>query len=210
MYSEKITPKVERLFDDLRAKIDAILENSGFSSSAVDEIVKAVSVETSSRSKSILSDMLFDLSDQLFETPFFADDVSRRNRFTELNVRQEIMDKYKFSANGMNYKEASCIIQALKVGGATFVAIGATEVGYVLIKGLEFSCLVPIPVGVLVAATLGAALVEYFAVAPSKNKKELCQVIDKYLNGTQTQFLAWFDEVERYFNKRVDEFQKTY
>ena len=209
MYSQKINPKVDVMFDDLRKKVHSIVSESSTSNEAIKNVTKLVSSELATRSKLILSDMLFDLSDKLLETDFFAD-IARQNRFFEINLRQEILSKYQFSTSTtVNYKEASRTVQALKVGGATLAIGGVAEIGAVLVAGLSLSSLVPIPISALVVASIGAALTDYYAVEPKKNKKALAQALDSYLAVAKQQFLNWFDEVEKYFNMRVEEIKKT-
>lgn len=209
MYSTTIKPKVDVMFNDLRKKVSAIVIESSTSNEAINNVTKLVSSELAARSKSILSDMLFDLSDKLMDTEFFAD-IARQNRFAEINLRQEILSKYQFApSTTVNYREASRTVQALKVGGATFVVGGAIEIGVVLIAGLSISNLVPIPISILIVASIGAALADYYAIEPAKNKKALAQALDNYLVYAKQQFLNWFDEVEKYFNVRVEEIKQA-
>ena len=209
MYSTTIKPKVDVMFNDLRKKVSAIVIESSTSKEAINNVTKLVSSELAARSKSILSDMLFDLSDKLIDTEFFAD-IAKQNRFAEINLRQEILSKYQFApSTTVNYREASRTVQALKVGGATFVVGGAIEIGVVLIAGLSISNLVPIPISILIVASIGAALADYYAIEPAKNKKALAQALDNYLVDAKQQFLNWFDEVEKYFNVRVEEIKQA-
>lgn len=209
MYSTTIKPKVDVMFNDLRKKVAAIVIESSTSNEAINNVTKLVSSELAARSKSILSDMLFDLSDKLIDTEFFAD-IAKQNRFAEINLRQEILSKYQFApSTTVNYREASRTVQALKVGGATFVVGGAIEIGVVLIAGLSISNLVPIPISILIVASIGAALADYYAIEPAKNKKALAQALDNYLVDAKQQFLNWFDEVEKYFNVRVEEIKQA-
>lgn len=209
MYSTTIKPKVDTMFTDLREKVATIVAESSDSNEAVATVTKLVSSELSTRSKSILSDMLFDLSDNLMETEFFLD-ISKQNKFYEINLRQEILNKYQFApSTTVNYQEASRKIQALKVGGATLLAGGVIEVGVVLIAGLSLSSLVPVPIGLLIIASIGAAVADYYAIEPARNKKALAAALDNYLVQAQKQFLGWFDEVEVFFNKRVEEIKQT-
>ncbi len=209
MYSSKINSKVDVMFDELQKKVSTIVASSSTSREAIDRVTATVSSELTARSKSILSDMLFDLSDDLMETGFFKD-ISRQNKFSEINLRQEILNKYKFApSTTVDYKVASKEIEALAVGGTFFVVGGLIEVGTVLIKGLSMSSLVPIPISVLLVASIGAALADYLAVSPNRSKKQMVIVIDNYLDQVKKQFLNWFDEVEYYFNMRVEEIKKT-
>ena len=209
MYSESIKTKVDVMFDDLRKRVNTIVSEASTSKKATEKVTKLVSSELATRSKSILSDMLFDLTDALMETDYFKD-ISKQNRFTEINLRQEILSKYQFApSETVDYNVASRGITALMVGGATFVVGGAIEVGYILISGLTFSSLVPIPISVLIVASIGAALADYYAVEPKRSKKAMVNACDNYLDQTQKQFIGWFDEVENYFNKRVEEIKQT-
>lgn len=209
MYSSKINSKVDAMFDELQKKVSAIVASLSTSREAIDRVTATVSSELTARSKSILSDMLFDLSDDLMETEFFKD-ISRQNKFSEINLRQEILNKYKFMpSTTVDYKAATREIEALAVGGTVLVIGGVIEVGAVLIKGLSLSSLAPIPIGILLVASIGAALADYFAVSSSRSKKQMVNAIDNYLVQVKKQFLNWFDEVENYFNMRVEEIKKT-
>lgn len=209
MYSVTIKSKVDAMFDELRKKVSAIVIGSSTSKEAITAVTKLVSSELATRSKSILSDMLFELSDKLLHTEFFAD-ITRQNRFFEINLRQEIFNKYRFEPiKTVNYNEASRTAQALKVGGVTLGVGGVVEIGVVLSAGLSLSTLVPIPISVLIVASIGAALADYYTIEPAKNKKALAQALDNYLVDAKQQFLNWFDEVEKYFNMRVEEIKKT-
>lgn len=209
MYSTTIKPKVDAMFTELRKKVATIVSESSTSDEAIAAVTKLVSSELTTRSKSIMSDMLFELSDTLMETEFFSD-ISRQNKFFEINLRQEILNKYQFApSTTVNYREASREIQALKVGGTVLVVGGVVEVGVVLISGLSLSSLVPVPISVLIVASIGVAVADYYAIEPTRSKKTLGQALDNYLMQVQGQFLEWFDEVELFFNKRVEEIKKT-
>ena len=116
------------------------------------------------------------------------------------------MSKYQFTLSAtVDFNEASREIEALAVGGATLVVGGVAEIGIVLAKGLTLAYLVPIPISVLIAASIGAALADYYAVSTKRSKKAMASALENYLLKTQQQFIRWFDEVENYFNSRVDE-----
>lgn len=209
MYRTKIEPKIDKMFNDLINKVNDIVERSSSSKETITLTTSLVSSELAIRSQSILSDMIFYLTNSLLKTEFFSD-VSKRNKFYRVNLRSEIINKYQFSpASSVNYKEVSRELQALKVGGVTLAAGGAIEVGAVLISGLSLSSLVPIPIAALVAVSIGAALTDYYAIEPARSKKALKGALDNYLTQTKGQFLNWFDEIERYFNKRVEEIKQT-
>ena len=86
---------------------------------------------------------------------------------------------------------------------------GVIEIGVVLAAGLSLSNLVPFPISVLVVASIGAALTDYFTIEPARNKKNLAHALDMYLINAKEQFLEWFDKIEQFFNKRVEEIKQT-
>lgn len=209
MYSTKIQPKIDKMFGELKMRVASIIAESSSSKEATNKITETVSSELATRSKSLLSDMLFDLNDALMETDYFSD-ISKQNRFTEVNLRKEILDKYQFAASStIDYNEASRKINALAIGGGILIVGGAIEVGYVLIKGLSLSTLIPIPISVLIVASIGTALTDYYKIEPNRSKKTLNISINNYLDQVKAQFIAWFDEVENYYNKRVEEIKQT-
>ena len=181
MYSSKIESKVDTIFKELQKKTSTMVVGSSTSREATDRVTAIISSELTARSKSILSDMLFELSDALMETEFFKD-ISRQNKFLEINLRQEILNKYNFTpSTTVDYRVASREIEALIAGGSVLVAGGVIEVGTVLSKGLSLSRLVPIPISVLLVASIGTALVDYFAISPNRNKKQMVNAINHYL-----------------------------
>ena len=205
MCSKKIESKVDVMFIDLSNRVNSILMDSFNLDEAKKNIIELVSSELTINSQYILSDMLFDLRKATLHTDFFAD-VSRQNRFSQVNLRHEIMSKYQFTpSTTVNYKEASKTVQALKIGGATFVVGGAAEIGAALAAGLSVSSLVPIPISILIVASIGAALADYHVLEPAKNKKRLAQAVKAYLEEVRKQFLEWFNDVEQYYNRRVKE-----
>ena len=205
MYSEKIESKVNAMFSDLSRRINSTLIDSFTAEEAITSVIQLVSSELTIRSQTILSDMLYELTNDTLNTDFFAD-IGRQNLFFEINLRYEIMSKYQFTpSTTVNYKEASKTVQALKIGGATFVVGGAAEIGAALAAGLSVSSLVPIPISILIVASIGAALADYHVLEPAKNKKRLAQAVKAYLEEVRKQFLEWFNDVEQYYNRRVKE-----
>lgn len=209
MYSTIIKPKVDAMFSDLSKRANEIIAKATSVDDAIARATHLVSSEVSTRSKTILSDMLDDLTNSVLETEFFAD-ISKQNAFYRVNLQEEILGKYQFAPSAsVNYVEASRALQALKVGGLTFAAGAAIEVGVVLIAGLSLSSLVPIPLSALIVASIGAALTDYYAIEPARNKKNLAIAFEEYLRQAKQQFLNWFDEVEHFFNQRVEEIKQT-
>ena len=204
-------PKVRTMFEELGKTANRIISETVNVHEAAGRIVRIVSSETASRSNSIMSDMLFDLNDELMASEFFTSDIVRQNRFYEFNLRKEILDKYQFeSCATLNFKDAEQqIARMIKVIGCTATGVTIVGAGAVLIRGLALSSLVaPIPVGILVFATIGVTLTDYLT-GSNKDRRALRKAIDDYLHDAQRSFLNWFDEIERYFNKRTEEFKQT-
>ena len=149
-----------------------------------------------------MSDMLLDLTDRFLKKEF-ADDVAKRNRFREANLRQEILDKYQFSATdsipNLDYS-----------GGKDDAALhgGVAGISAILVAGL-CTTLAPLPIGILVGSALGIVIYKHLSKSPRQNKREMETLLDSFFDAAQKQFLLWFDGVEEYFNKRANEIKKT-
>lgn len=155
MYSDAIKSKIDKMFSDLRNEIQRSVDESFSSNDAVNTICDYVRLEMESRSKTMLSDMLFELNDSVLQTSFFADNIAGQNAFLAHNLRQEVLSKYQFTTTTtINYQEASRVVEAVKIGSGVLVVGGVCEIGIVLIGGLSISSLVPISVGMLFALAL--------------------------------------------------------
>lgn len=208
MYTDKIKPKIEKMFDDIKIKVQRLVIGENSTDVVVEKVSRCVNSEITSRSKTILTDMLFDLSNAVLQTPDFSD-IALQNKFMELNLRQEIMNKYSLKLNtSINYKEKHRMMEATKTGGIVLAIGSACGLAGTFVTGLPYSALIPTPLGILVVVAFCAAVIDYMFVEPHKNKKNLSQAIDRYLITVKEQFLNWFDEIENHFNKRVNEFKK--
>ncbi|MEH3413299.1 hypothetical protein [Phytobacter diazotrophicus] len=210
MYSEMIAPKIDKMFNDLRIEIQEVIYETGSLNDAINNIYQRVISETTSRSELMLGDMLFELDRALFNTPFFADNFSRKNEFSSLGLRKEITNKYQFTTAAIvNYQEASRIMHAFKIGGGILIFGGVLGLGVIVSSGLELSSLVPIPVSALFAAAIGAAMMDYLVIEPQKSKKRFSSAVDKYLSEAKEQYFNWFDSVEDYYNMRVAQIKEA-
>lgn len=218
MYSETVKPEVHEVFRKIGEKVSDIVMDSQTVKAATDNAARVISSELSSWSGDILSDMLSLLSKELMKTEFFVSDVDRRNQFNRKNLTHEILSKYEFEPEeGIDYTDVSKLMKALKAGGISLASGAAVEIGVVLIKKLPLSSLAPVPVSVLLAVSVLTTVAAYFAAKLEENsekgrkrsKRELIGAFDEYLSQTEKQFLSWLDEVEKYFNMRVEEIKKT-
>ena len=112
MYSTTIKSKVDKMFSDLGKQAREIISISTSMNDAANHATRLVSSEVSTRSKTILSDMLYDLTSDLMGTEFFSD-ISKQNAFYRVDLQEEILSKYQYAPSAsVNYKEASRTIQA--------------------------------------------------------------------------------------------------
>lgn len=213
MYSETIRPKVEQMFDELRTMAHGIVDSSKTAKAATERIGCIVESETSTQSEIILEDMLFELTNTLFDDPFF-EDLARRNGFRKADLKQEILDKYRFQADvDINYQDAPRLVKALELGGAGLVGAALGKFGPVGVRAairFIWGRSLPAPstqlsVSIVVAAALVGMLVEHCLVQPNRSKRKFKKAVDCYLEEAKRLFLLWFDEVEAYFYTRAGE-----
>ncbi len=196
MYSKTLKSKIEVMFSEMGDKVSDIITNAPSFRMASDNIATLVASETATRSKTMLSDLYSEMSKQVLDS---LHDISKQNRFYEVNLRQEIFDKYNFEvpSNGINFKEANRVYCSIAAG------VGTMAVGSVFVFALS-STGPAIPIALVVAASIAAFCASYFKAMPSTNKSNFNTAVNKYLLEVKLEYIAWFDEVERYFNTRAE------
>ena len=123
------------------------------------------------------------------------EDIERKSKFYETNIKKEILEKYKFQVtNKIDYKEANKLYTSLGMAAGTMAIGGILK--YVLQNNIN------IPFIVIICGAVMAFGASYF-LKPSVNKKNLEKAVDEFLDKTKKEFIAWFDEIEKYYNKRV-------
>jgi hypothetical protein len=197
MYSKSLEPKINKMFSEIGGKVSEIISNAPSMSEASESIANLVASETATRSKTMLSDMFAALSTQVMDS---IADVAGKNRFYEANLRQELFDKYVFDVphGGINFTEANRVYTSLAAGAGTGLA------GSVLVFALSRAAPV-VPIALVVAASVAVFCTWYFKVTPDGNKEKFAAAVDKYLSEVKSGYISWFDEVERYFNRRAEE-----
>lgn len=203
MYSDILKSKIDKMFDEISEKVSDAIAVSTTKEIAADNISRIVASATTSRSKTMLSDMYSDLSKAVLDK---ISDVSIQNRFYEADLRKEIFDKYDFLSNleNFDYKEINRLKISLGVGAGA-LAVGGTGIGiYAALSHALISTLV-IPIAIVFAVAVGAFCASYFVATEKINKSKFKAAILAYLEAVKKDYISWFDEIEVYFNKRVEE-----
>ncbi len=202
MYSKKLESKINQMFAEIRIKVADIIASETSLKVACSEISKSVACETAARSETMLSDLCSELCTQVIDS---LPDASMRNQFRYADLEQEISKKYIFSVpgEGIDFKEANRVFTS-SVAGA-----GPAIVGGLLVYALSPAASA-LPIAIVVAASVSAFCVSYLKVTPSVNKSNFKAAVNKYLMEIKASYIAWFEEVERYFNKRADEIRRSF
>lgn len=198
-YSATLKPRVEDMFSQLSVKARETIKFAPTVSSASQSIAEIVASETTMRSKTMLEDMYSYLSKQVLEQPIFSD-TNNQNRFYELNLRKELFDKYRFDVpvKGIDYIEANRTVTSVAA------SVGTGIVGGVLIAAISPTSLV-VPVAIVIGAAVATFCVSYFKAVPDMDKGRFATALDEFLATVKEDLLNWFDEIQAYFERRVQE-----
>ncbi|WP_202109131.1 hypothetical protein [Succinivibrio dextrinosolvens] len=214
MFTQDNKSKIDLIFNEIEKTNTEIIKDSGENTYSANRIYTHISSELSIRSKSLLSDMLFTLNEQLMNEDFFHD-ISRQNKYMELNLRKEILNKFSFSVTKeINYKTTSKSVRALKIGGITLTLECLVVISKMLMSGISPSKIAskmgPGALSLILAISIGAVLADYYLIEPASNKKSFNTAINNFLYYEKQNFIRWFDEIEQYFFKRVNEIKQTF
>lgn len=158
------------------------------------KIIDKITLDLTIKSKMLITDIYSDMSKKTLASKEF-EDIERKSKFYETNIKKEILEKYKFQVtNKIDYKEANKLYTSLGIAAGTMTLGGILK--YVLQNHIN------IPFIIIICGAFIAFGVVYF-LKPSEDKRSLEKSVDEFLDKTKKEFIAWFDEIERYYNKRV-------
>lgn len=185
---------IDEIFLDLKKESYEVFNLSSNIDSIIKKIIDKISLDLTIKSKMLITDIYSEMSKRTLASKEF-EDIERKSKFYETNIKKEIFEKYKFQVtNKIDYKEANKLYTSLGKAAGTMAIGGILK--YVLQNNINIPFIVIICGAVMV---FGAS---YF-LKPSVNKKNLEKAVDEFLDKTKKEFIAWFHEIEKYYNKRV-------
>ena len=186
--------EINEVFSDLKEKLYKLFNLSSNIDIVSKKIIEKTSLELTIESKMMITDMYSEMSKKTLSSKEF-ETIERKNRFYELDIQNEILEKYKFKVTDkIDYKEANKLYTSLGMAAGTMAIGGILK--YVLQNNIN------IPFIVIICGAVMAFGASYF-LKPSVNKKNLEKAVDEFLDKTKKEFIAWFYEIEEYYNRRV-------
>ena len=185
---------IDEIFLDLKKESYEVFNLSSNIDIINKKIIDKISLDLTIKSKMLIIDLYSEMSKRTLASKEF-EDIERKSKFYETNIKKEIFEKYKFQVtNKIDYKEANKLYTSLGISAGTMAIGGILK--YVLQNNIN------IPFIVIICGAIMAFGVTYFS-KPSADKRNLEKAVDEFLDKTKKEFIAWFDEIEKYYNKRV-------
>jgi len=69
---------------------------------------------------------------------------------------------------------------------------------------------VNVPIVIIIAGAVAAFCVSYFKILPNQNKVNFRRAIEDFLSESKKEFIVWFDEIEIYYNERIQRLVNTF
>jgi hypothetical protein len=185
---------IDEIFLDLKKESYEVFNLSSNIDIISKKIIDKISLDLTIKSKMLITDLYSEMSKRTLASKEF-EDIERKSKFYETNIKKEIFEKYKFQVtNKIDYKEANKLYTSLGMAAGTMAIGGILK--YVLQNNIN------IPFIVIICGAIMAFGATYF-LKPSVNKKNLEKAVDEFLDKTKKEFIAWFHEIEEYYNRRV-------
>ena len=185
---------IDEIFLDLKKESYEVFNLSSNIDIINKKIIDKISLDLTIKSKMLITDLYSEMSKRTLASKEF-EDIERKSKFYETNIKKEIFEKYKFQVtNKIDYKEANKLYTSLGMAAGTMAIGGILK--YVLQNNIN------IPFIVIICGAFIAFGATYF-LKPSVNKKNLEKAVDEFLDKTKKEFIAWFDEIKEYYNRRV-------
>lgn len=209
MYNkEKIQRKVDLIFEELSTQAMQLIESNSNLASVSEQITRSISGELIVRSKTLITDIYAEMSKHTLSSAEF-EDAEHKNMFFTSNLRADLLEKYRFEIKNVDaYKKGINYHEINKIYASLTVAAGTATIGGVLSYALTHT--VSIPIVVIIAGAVSAFCASYFLAVPKTNKAAFKKAILMYLEEMKKDFLKWLDDVEIYYNKRINELIKSF
>jgi hypothetical protein len=218
MSSAKVKEHIKKLFVEINEDVSEIIDASPDSEIATTNIIEYVSTKITAATGGYMADLYGALSkDTLNELIFHS--AENANKFYELNLRQQIADAYRFDiqdlnsySQGVNYKSITQSYMDALIKGGVVVVSAAVGAGLAALLRKMLWGVVKLPMVVVIAGAIlcgGLGAYAYGQTSPKKSKKKYASAVHTFLSHLETDLMDWVDEVERFYNQKVDELKKT-
>ena len=194
-----LKPYIKKLFDDIRSHVLDIENKPKQKERVMKEICDYVMQKITAESKSMLSSFYSSLIDDTLSQEPFLNNTKNKNKFYRRDIMSLIFEKYNFSTGkDIDYKQAYDKYYSLPI------SFGTAGIGIIL--SIALSKIIIIPVSLIVAGSL------YYFISEQekkKNKDKYKISIELYLDSIESEILVWFENIEAFYNKQVEELKSN-
>ena len=196
MYSDTIVTKINALFSDLFEKSCKIVDLSIDLKTINDEIYNIVSLELSSRSKSMMSDLLY-MASKKYLSSMDPMDIRLQNKFLGLELTDVLLKKFEFNNNKRFIYDGGVALGVFTISGGFIKFLMGTLVGgYIIIPTMS--------------SLVVAVLLDHFIIKDKVEKQEIKRAISSYLLNLKEQFIHNLNCVESEFYERLGDFESSF
>ena len=118
-----INKNIDNIFSDLKKESYKLFNLSSNIDSVSKKIADKISLDLTVKSKMLITDLYSEMSKKTLLSEEF-EDIERKSKFYETDIKKEILEKYKFKVtNKIDYKEANKLYTSLGMAAGT-MALG--------------------------------------------------------------------------------------
>ena len=196
---EALMPSIKKTFVDIRSHVSDLEKNIEQKELVIKAVCDYVTQTITEESKSLLSTFYSSLMDETMSQEPFLNNTKNKNQFYRLDILNMIFEKYNFSVTkDIDYK------QAYEKSSSLPVPAGAVGIGIIL--SIALSNFIIIPISLVIAGGLYYFISEQ---GKEKNKDGFKAAIDRYLDSVESELCVWFQNVEEFYDKQVEELLST-
>jgi hypothetical protein len=198
-FSSSIEVKIDDLISTFLNKTQKLL-NDNLSLNEVSKIIyNNIVSEISLKSKTLLEDLYSYLTNQVLKTTEFSD-INTQYNFYKINLRKEISQNFSFIVQSYKLN----FIETRKFTFSSGIGVGSGILCYILITiFLPTNFLIPLFVSI--GSSVAVYYILYSKIILYYDKKRFFIYLLNFLRKIKNDFLLWFDEVQIYFEKRVND-----
>lgn len=191
---KKIAEYIDKTIAELSKNSQDILKMRIPTKKKIDQILQITVSKITPESKGLLSSAYKRMSDKTLSEPSFAS-TSNKAEFYRLNILGDIENKMQFEVpSTIDYKKSKDQVYNRVASGAVVLVGGAISIA--------LTNVIPVGIACIIAGIMAFLLNEMTA------SKDLKSLVDQYYNTVRTSLLMWIDELEKYYDRKIDELKE--
>lgn len=192
---KKVQDEVQELVEKIKKNARKAIKEGISDDLLIEKVINVTVKKFTPKSKMLLSSVCNILLEETLSSEKYNNPKNKAFLY-EKDILSELNSSFVFDVpDKIDYQASKVDFDKLLISGAIVLIGGVVSV--------PANSVIPVSIAVILAAIM------YFVLKKQrKNNKKIYEVICDYLDGVSAAILQWIDNIEQYYDKRINEIEK--